>query len=453
MNPHEAEPPGQDWQIEISDMRAGAPTTLDAGGALPGKARSPRERAIRLGLTATGLLLAIALMLAGIPEVRDGARRVVAGLGPQPTPTLQMGEGVFYFEPNPPGTVILVDGKVLAVPPLVGSVHPLVLVRGRHQLAWRAHGFPFTPITCTLTVPAAVRDSCEFVPSELIAEERLTAQGHVLAARLSHDTLPPDTLRQLDTAIQLAIGGVSATGEMAPGDHYFYCPQGQQCHIATALVPMHAQLTYQLIADRSYPEPCVLGEGVPCRFAGQDCGQLCTVAVTPSAIAGSGADAARVWTAAVVVQAAWRFVTQDGGVILNNVPEMFGAQLMVLRITWDGDGWHVAPVFGHTPGLDAVDDVVCDPLRVWLAQSTWGFMLLDAPPGASVRFVSTTDPASGCLAALDQAPGSAKPAYFLQHFGAPLVMNDVGYNPQDQLARANLHELAQAEPLYEQLTP
>jgi hypothetical protein len=452
LNANEPEPPGQDWQIEVSDVRSGV-HAADVGATLPGQARSPRERAIRLGLTATTLLLAVALLLAGIPEVRDGVRRIAASLGPQPTPTLALGEGMFYFEPNPPGTDVLVDGKVLAVPPPVGSVHPLVLARGRHQLAWRARGFPFTPMRCTLTVPAAERDTCPFVTPEVLADERLTAQGRVLAARLSHDTLAPATMRQLDTAIQQAIDGVNATGELAPGDHYFFCPRGEQCHIATTLVPMHAQLSYQLVADRSYPEPCVLGEGIPCRFAGQYCGELCTVAVTPFAIAGTSADAARVWTAAVVVQAAWRFVTYDGRLILNNAPEMFGAQLMVLRITWESDGWHVAPVFGHTPGLDTVDDVVCDPLRVWLAQSTWGFMLLDPPPGASVRFVSTSDPASGCLAALNQAPGSAKPAYFLQHFGAPMVMNDVGFNSQDQLARASLNEQAQAEPLFVQLTP
>jgi hypothetical protein len=124
---------------------------------------------------------------------------------------------------------------------------------------------------------------------------------------------------------------------------------------------------------------------------------------------------------------------------------------MVLRITWERDGWHVAPVFGHVPGLDAVDDVVCDPLRVWLAQTTWSFMLTEPPPGATVQFTSTANPASGCLAALAQ--GGTKPAYFLQHAGAPLLMNDAGYNPQDNLARASAHEQAQAVPLFLALTP
>jgi hypothetical protein len=394
----------------------------------------------------------VALVLASSPDSRAGLRRFAASLGPQPTATLAAGEGVYYFYPNPPGTDVLVDGRVLAVPPPPGSVHPLVLARGRHELAWRSRLFPFAPVHCALTVPAAIRDTCEFVSLAVLAQERLTVQGSVLVPRLTLDALMPDGLAQLKTAVRQAIEGVTASGTLAPGDHYFYCPQGAQCHIATALGSMRADLGYQWITEQSYPEPCILGEGIPCRFAGQDCTQLCTVAVTPAAIAGAGPDAARVWTAAVMVQAAWRFTTADGQMILNNVPEMFGAQLMVLRITWDGGGWHVAPVFGHIAGLDAVDDVVCDPLRVWLAQSSWGFMLMDPPRGASVRFTSTADPSNGCLGVLEQAPGS-KPAYFLQHFGAPLVINDVAFNPQDGLARATANELAGAAPLYEQLTP
>jgi hypothetical protein len=446
MNPHEGEPPGQDWQFEISDIRAGAPTApAPADGAVPGPLRSPRERALRAGLTASALLLAIVLLLAGIPEARAGFRRFNASLGPRPSPTLAAGEGVLYFEPNPPGTEILVDGRVLAAPPPPGSVHPLLLTRGQHRLAWRAHGFPFTPINCILTVPAAVRDSCEFVSQSVLAQERLSVQGNVLAGRMNHDTLPSATMHQLDDTIQRAIGSVAPTGTLVAGDHYYFCPQGVDCRVATAGGPMTAQLGYQWITDRAYPEPCVLGEGIPCRFAGQDCGQLCTVAVTPAAIAGTGPDAARVWTVAVMVQAAWRFTSADGRLNLDNVPEMFGAQLMVLRITWESDGWHVAVVFGHVPGLDAVDDVVCDPLRVWLAQTTWSFMLIDPPPAASVRFTSSGDPTRGCLASLDQG---GKPAYFLQHFGAPLVMNDVAFNPQDNLARASAHEQVQAAPLF-----
>jgi hypothetical protein len=451
MNPPDGEAPAPDWQLEFSDLDSGAPSQPPAAAAAPGSSRSPRVRARRGAVTASALVLAVALLFAGIPDARAGLGRLAAGLSPRPTPSLATGEGVFYFAPNPPGTDILVDGKVLAVPPGPGSVHPLVLARGPHRLAWRSHLFPFTPISCTLTVPAAVGDSCELVDRTLLAQERISVQGNVLAARLSHDTLPPATARQLDNEIQGAIGSVAATASLVAGDHYYYCPQGLDCRVATAAGPLTAQLGYQVITDRGYPEPCVLGDGIPCRFAGQDCGQLCTVAVTPAAIAGAGADAARVWTAALTVQAEWRFTSADGQLMLDNIPEMFGAQLMVLRITWERDGWHVTPVFGHIPGLDVVDDVVCDPLRVWLAQTTWSFMLLDPPPDASVRFTSTADPAFGCLAALGQT--GTKPAYFLQHAGTPLLMNDVGYNPQDNLARASPHEQALAVPLFLALTP
>jgi hypothetical protein len=287
----------------------------------------------------------------------------------------------------------------------------------------------------------------------VLAQERLTVPGNMLAVRMNRITMSPAAAAQLKAAIQQAIGKIAASGTLAVGDHYYYCPQGTQCRVATAMEPMRATLSYQVIAEQAYPEPCVLGEGIPCRFAGQDCVLLCTVAVTPAVLAGAGPDAAPVWTAAVLVQAQWLFTAINGRLILENAPEMFGAQLMVLRITWDAEGWHVAPTFGHLPGLDAVDDVVCDPLRVWLAQTSWSFMLLDPPPGASVQFTSDRDPSDGCIAVLDQAPGSARPAIFYQHFGAPLVINDVAYNPQDGLVRASPNELARAVTVLARFAP
>src|SRR5579859_2398100 len=130
MGSDDAEPPGAEWQVEISDMRAGTSAAPMGAGGLPCHARSPRERALRIGLTVTALTLAVALLLAGNPDSRTGLRRFVVGLGPPPTATLMAGEGAFNFYPNPPGTEILVDGKVLAVPPPPGSAHPLVLPRG-----------------------------------------------------------------------------------------------------------------------------------------------------------------------------------------------------------------------------------------------------------------------------------------------------------------------------------
>ena len=136
--------------------------------------------------------------------------------------------------------------------------------------------------------------------------------------------------------------------------------------------------------------------------------------------------------------------TADGQPTALQVEETFGLQLAVLRITHDAGKWQVSAVVGHTPGLDAADDMICDPARYALSQtSSWSFMVTDPPPGTQVHFVSGPTPTDGCVIEIDYG-GSA---LFLQRFGVLLAVNAAAQNPVDNLPMADATEQALAQQL------
>jgi hypothetical protein len=73
----------------------------------------------------------------------------------------------------------------------------------------------------------------------------------------------------------------------------------------------------------------------------------------------TGADGA--WIVAATVSAVWEYRTLDGRVVAPRTREQLGLQLVVMHMTYDSAGWHVTPILGHSPGLDATDDAACDP--------------------------------------------------------------------------------------------
>jgi hypothetical protein len=235
-----------------------------------------------------------------------------------------------------------------------------------------------------------------------------------------------------------------ATAEAQPGESYY----GQTASSAApqpivAHQPLRATLTYHLLASSGYSEPCILLQpAIPCRFPGQDCSQLCTIATPPAALAVAPGE----WIAAVQVHADWTYTTLDGQVVASSA-ESFGVQLAVLRITWDGAQWHVTPVFGHVSGLDVADDAVCDPARTWIGNSTWNFMLVGPPPGEQAYFASDTNPTDGCVVVLEHGG----PVVFLERFGLLLTVTEAAANPQDNFPIADASERALASRLMAQL--
>jgi hypothetical protein len=248
----------------------------------------------------------------------------------------------------------------------------------------------------------------------------------VIAMHDSLSALPRGAAGQLIQAIQAELGASSSQATIQPGERYFFSRQGEDGGPIAATQPLRATLSYVYLPDAGYFEPCMLTQpAIPCRFPGQDCSQLCTVHPPPSGVVTSRGD----WIAAVVVHASWTYTTSDGHIVALGLGESFGLQLAVLRITWDGIVWHVAPILGTTPGLPAADDLVCDPARFWLGgNGTWSFMMSDPPPGAQTQFISDATSTDGCLAVLNPHPPDAPPAVFLERFGVLLAVNVTAEN-------------------------
>ncbi|HEV7129646.1 MAG TPA: hypothetical protein VGN32_19590, partial [Ktedonobacterales bacterium] len=274
----------------------------------------------------------------------------------------------------------------------------------------------------------------------------LALQGTIIAWHDALVTLPAHGA-DLRSAIQAALDAQRSSALVQPGEHYYLYAPGQLAGPVLATQPLRATLTYQLVTVGGYSEPCDLdrGQTIPCRFPGQNCGQLCTVLASSV----PGTDATHDWIAAALVRATWQYATLDGHVLAHDIAESFGMQLAVLRISWDGSAWQVTPIVGHTLGLDVADDLACDPAREWLGQTSWSFMLTNPPPGERALFASDATPTDGCVVVLEHGA----PAIFLERFGLLLTVNDAARNPTDTLSAADPAEQLLAQRLLAQLQP
>src|SRR5579863_1514747 len=151
-----------DFEIEVSDI----PVTDDAESLpTPGSLRlslGPRltrqQRAVRGTVTAGFLILAVLLILGSYLPARDVITLSFESLIPTSVPALAPGANLFYIQRTLSWSTISLDGHTLAHVPVTSSNTPLELTRGSHEVVWRAE--PFEPISCTVSVPAAAKDTC-----------------------------------------------------------------------------------------------------------------------------------------------------------------------------------------------------------------------------------------------------------------------------------------------------
>lgn len=439
--------PDDDFAAEVSDLRPGVETVPGRPARLASEPpHAPRRRIVRLAVTASVILLALLILLSGLPELRQRALGLVPGFTASPSAAVTPAGDLFSFLPNPPGVSVTLDGKVLPNPPQPGDPRPLRLSPGHHTFAWRSRVLPFRPLQCRISVPRAAGDTCPFVPTATLSHALAGTPGAVITVHPGLIALDPDEAARLTAAIQGALDAVRSTAIVEPGDPYLTFSQGQGETTAIAHQPLRATLSFQFLANANYPEPCLLTEpAVPCRFPGQDCAQLCTVPSPPPSAAGNGA-----WIAAVTVHSTWDYATLDSRPVAQGAGGAFGFQVAALRITRDQAGWRVGVIVGHTPGFDLADDLACDPARLALGEtSSWSFMIVNPPPDATIRFASDATPADGCAAELIHG----QPALFLQRFGVLLTVNDAARNPTDNLPVASPADQDLAHRLLSQAPP
>src|SRR5260221_11498865 len=329
---------------------------------------SPRARLRRLMIGVAAVLLALLVVFAGLPTLRQDALALLSARTRTPGLRGLPGADSFFFLPTPPWVSVLVDGRPPDPLP-VADDHPLPLhlARGVHTFEWR--GTPFLTQRCTLPVPVPFlyeprgSQACQLLPYPG------SPPGYVVQRRESLATLPPGQGSALWAAIadtlRVANGAVIQPGEpyLAPGP----LPSGARIEYAQST--LRATLQYPVDATIPWSEPCAVSPGVqPCRFPSQDCRHLCTA--TPSLAADSPSAERVAWGVAVPVQAEWTLTRSDfTGVSSQLQGPGPGALLALVRITWDGTSWHVTPLFGHTAdapvtgdgGAPVTDEMVCAP--------------------------------------------------------------------------------------------
>src|SRR5260221_28306 len=429
---------------------------------------SPRARVRRLIISVAAVLLALLVVVAGLPTLRKDARALLSASTPTPTLRSLPGADTFYFLATPPWVSVLVDGHPLDQVPVANeSLTPVHLPRGIHTFEWR--GTPFLTQRCTLPVPVPFL----FMPRGSQACQLLpylgAPPGYVVQQRESLAPLPPGRGSALWAAIadtlRVANGGDIGLAEpyRAPGP----LPSGARIEYAQST--LRATLQYPVDATIPWSEPCAVSPGVqPCRFPSQDCRHLCTA--TPSLAADSPSAERVAWGVAVPVQAEWTLTRSDfTGVSSQLQGPGPGALLALVRITWDGTSWHVTPLFGHTAdapvtgdgGAPVTDEMVCAPARDWLTNTNGPLPglgrgpLVASGPGIDigVAYVSGPDPTDGCFVAVDPsalafAPAPiVQPATFLLRFGVFVAVNAAADQLAPQLPVAGARERAIASRL------
>jgi hypothetical protein len=400
------------------------------------------QRASRVGLALGGVVISLALILGSAPHIRaftaglssapatPEATFVATTPVATPTPAYRPNStDQFVFSPNVPWGKILLDGQPLPSPPTLGDSHPLRLPPGQHQLVW--HAEPFSDVTCTLSVPNLMTDTCPVARAADLAP-RMSAQQRSRLGKVGvitiHESLAALPLQQsnvLFNAIQAALDAARSSTDLQVGEHYLVSPSVRATRVATAEETLHVTLGYEVIrSNLGWPEPCIFLKSRTCRFPAQDCRLICTIASVPVGTVKS-------WVAAVWATPMWQYVTDDGTIVSDSQPE--NGTFVITQISWDGAHWQVTPLLGHQANMAGADATTCDAGLDWLAGGPLSGIFTGNLP-LSVRDAAAPVAADGCALLVNPVPDAkvppeipAAPQLFLERFGALLAANDAAH--------------------------
>jgi hypothetical protein len=397
---------------------------------------TPRRRAfiLRAGLAASIVLFVVVMLASNTLSIGSFTHDTLSRLFPPATPTLAPlpESNLFYLDTNVPNEQITLDGHPLRHIPLAGVDQPLKLAPGRHTLSWSA--YPFRTQSCTISAPYAFGDTCGLT-TYYLSVPHSNLYAHVLMLNESLTTLPGALQQSLAATMQATINGIQDSVRIQPGDLYFTDPQGD----TTARQPLIAMLRFNYAMQ--------LDNGTPLSIDGVACLQLCIVPWRfPSTSPVPLPQTPGTWLTLALADMSWDYVTLSGQPVALSQPldagqAADGAHPVLVRTTWTGSAWQLTPLTGarqvpplliynegSAPGLvpptvSPSDAVTLDDDPACVAAEDLYLNSEDNIDSSEVRFISGTNVASGCLVAypiLTHAPI----AYFLEHFGVLLAVND-----------------------------
>jgi hypothetical protein len=321
-------------------------------------------------------------------------------------------------QPGPDVRGSAIQGDAQGIPQ--GAVFHLA--RGRHFLEYRA--YPFPPLACRLSVPAARDDTCPVAHavdfSFLVPDAPAT---RLLDLQATIDRLPTAYLDALLATTQTYLTSLSSAlpqGTLAVGDHYL----DRAGQITQARSALRIQAQFRL--DTS---------GV--QYDGVNCVTLCAATDI------FGASSAHGWTVLAPVALTWRYATPAGQVAISNGPALApGAvpyNVIPLQVSWNGGDWQAPPA---VLGASETDPVICPTgaHALTIAEASGAGRPYQWPVAISTAEL-------GCLLAggdMDLTTGKPTGPLVLYRAGALIAVNDLAQRLLPTLPPASAHERALA---------
>src|SRR5262249_35462949 len=128
--------------------------------AAPENGHRPRKRLLQASATSLAVALAIAILLATIPNAASQLKAPLRLLTPEPTATLPLGSDIILLAHTVPWGHVRVDGRTDAARDLgiASGYHAYRLPPGQHNLDYIAG--PFPAVHCVVSAPSRASDSC-----------------------------------------------------------------------------------------------------------------------------------------------------------------------------------------------------------------------------------------------------------------------------------------------------
>jgi hypothetical protein len=454
MNNLEHEQPIDDCEAKITPLDQPEPAISPLSPHRFLKSRfSPRQHTLtlRLSVVLSFIVLVLIILPGSWQSLRNTPFGALSSLIPTPTPMLFPEEDSFYMNVNIPWTKVFLDGHLIYLPR--NSDAPLKLARGHHLIEW--HAEPFQPQSCIVSVPFALNDTCHFAVGE-VGQQLHDPLAEVILLHNSLTTLSANQQAALIETVQKTFEKFPASQPVLPGELYVG-PNGY----VTATQPLKATLHFQFDPQATGNQPYLI--------AGESCQQLCIVPLQYLPSQNTVLLITKEWLALAFISSSWDYTTEEGHVIAQDQPIDLGADgngdnPVVLRIRWDGSRWNVKALIG----LDQAPPIGVNRRNTFEPYAPPDKVQLDDNPSCvaardlflgtfsdnfQVRFVSGPNPAAGCLAivtgnlANTPSPSQHPVAYFLEHFGISLAVNDAAHKLQPQLPLADAYERSLARQL------
>jgi hypothetical protein len=405
--PHQ-EPPGLAPQPGDDPQHDAPSVSLESGSG-----SAPRGRLLKAGVASLVLALAVAIILAGFPEVREQLRTPLRFLAPSPTPTLAPGADIILLAHTVPWGTLRVNGQVdiaTVVGNPLGYYQAYQLPRGLFTLEYVAA--PFPPVHCTLSVPVRTSDTCKMLSNRELVSHPIRQGQRALDMGATMVTMESGERIKLQQVLENGVSYPPLTVE--PGMHYL----DQNANVMVA----RQRMTVTMAIGAVPPTKDVIMND-----DGQPCGEFC---------APNRQDDAFAWTLLITTGVRWMYA-QDGAPSFT-VPGGQNAGLTSVQVQWVNGQWTLDPesVFIGYPCFDTLGEL---PYLTGQASSRFQLDTFSKYDGVN--------PINGCLyvfSAQDN-PGDHLHVELLLRLGVFLAANADAQRVFPELPVANAAERAIAQ--------